>query len=663
MLIQLESSSNGQQPRKLFYSYSHRDEPLRETLEAHLISLKRDGFILDWHDRKIMAGEEWAQKIDENLNSADIILFLVSPFFLASTYCRGIEVKRAMERCKKGEAVVIPVILKACVYSNESFAGLEPLPKTGRPLTEWPDIGFAQVAEDLRVRLLELNYPRHPDPARAGMHGNWILKFRVDNGTPPAKPDDLIAVLKDISKDYSITLEATAKTRIPGGESQVGEIILIMNGSSDGFAAIQKEMNAGRLSAMLGIRVISFYIGYGAVIHNSTRPIDDDEARFLETGDLRLFPGRPVQPCCLKGIKVKDHDPGSYDFVLDRGDRSEEEVIQSGEYAKLLDYFKAALTVREENMWVNLSAYEADRMLPEPLAGTQFGRDILAQDVVLKQLTASFLHPDSPVGIQYWKEVHSRARQLFGTSKAFVNSFHKVWIVPSKAVVYEMPVDDPAPEVRKRFGVKRGERFAYIVETELDTLCECDLVALKHHAETAAGNGVRRGADFTTDLFKEIVLPQIRREVNMGEHFVLLRQIYNSLILATWFKKKLSTVGAFSRIFDSVNNDNPASLNVNIRKVQSLSGGPSFKPTRPRATGTFPGQSPVDHLTPDAPAFRIADNVEFYEKYIRLFRDGVFRCARSEQGDTPGERINRLYFSGAVQFVQIPLEIEYRCDQ
>ena len=81
MLIQLETTSNNPRPKKLFYSYSHRDEPLREQLEAHLTLLKREGFILDWHDRKIQAGTEWQRAIDENLNLADIILFLVSPFF------------------------------------------------------------------------------------------------------------------------------------------------------------------------------------------------------------------------------------------------------------------------------------------------------------------------------------------------------------------------------------------------------------------------------------------------------------------------------------------------------------------------------------------------------------------------------------------------------
>ncbi len=430
-----------------------------------------------------------------------------------------------------------------------------------------------------------------------------------------------------------------------------------MNGSSEGFSAIRKEMDLGRLSPALGVEVISFYIGYGATVHESTRPIEDSEGHVIETGDLLLRSGRPVSSTNLKGIKVNDSDPGSYHFIVDRGDLSKEQFIAADESGQLLDYFKAALTVKEENMWVNLSAYEADRMLPPALGGTQLGRDMLSQDVVLKQLTASYMHPDNPVGRQYWNEVYKAALHIYGTSKVALNSFQKVWLVPKKAVVYELPVDDPAPDVRKRFGVKPGERFAYIVETDLEALCECDLLALQNYAGTSAVGGAGRGADFTTEIFKEIVLPHIRREVNEGEHFVALRQVYHALILATWFKKKLSGVEAFSRVFESVNSDRPESLSVTIRDISALSDKKHSRAAVSQRQGRVqPAPAPLDHLTPDAPAFQVADNVEFYEKYLRLFRNGVFRCARSEEGDEPGERINRLYFSGAVRFEDIPIE-------
>jgi hypothetical protein len=293
-------------------------------------------------------------------------------------------------------------------------------------------------------------------------------------------------------------------------------------------------------------------------------------------------------------------------------------------------------------------------MLPKPLEGTQFGRDLLAQDVILKQLTASFMHPDNPIGRKYWNEIYTRARQLFGTSKLVLNSFQKVWVVPQKALVYEMPIDEQSQEIRERFDVEQGERFAYIVETDLDTLCECDLVALKHHAD--AENTDTAGTDFSVTVFKEVVLPHIRKEVNESEHFATLRQIYHAQILATWFKQKLRSVPAYQKIFESVDSNHPESLTTTILNIQSLSSK-TAKPMQAVPVSQRVRKALLDHATPNSPAFDIADNVEFYQKYIRLFRDGVFRCARAEAGDQPGEIINRLYFSGAIRFDTLPLQV------
>src|SRR5262245_30109477 len=97
---------------EIFYSYAHEDEELRKELEKHLANLRRQGVIGDWHDRRIGAGQEWAGAIDAHLDSARIILLLISADFLASDYCYDIELKQAMARHAGGEARVIPVILR-----------------------------------------------------------------------------------------------------------------------------------------------------------------------------------------------------------------------------------------------------------------------------------------------------------------------------------------------------------------------------------------------------------------------------------------------------------------------------------------------------------------------------------------------------------------------
>ena len=126
-------------PVKLFYSYAHKDEQLRNKLDTHLKILERQGLIAPWHDRLIRAGEEWAEEIDTNLKIAEIILLLVSADFIASDYCYSNEMKLALERHEAGEARVIPIILRDVNWTKAPFARLQALPKDGKAVTLWPD--------------------------------------------------------------------------------------------------------------------------------------------------------------------------------------------------------------------------------------------------------------------------------------------------------------------------------------------------------------------------------------------------------------------------------------------------------------------------------------------------------------------------------------------
>ena len=145
-------------PLRLFLSYSHRDEELCERFLVHLSQLQRDGLIEAWHDRRITASTEWGDAIDDHLNSAHIIILLVSADFLASDYCNDIEMTRALELSQKGEARVVAVILKPCDWETSRFARLQALPKGGKPVVDWrtEDHGFLDAVKGLRQLIIEL---------------------------------------------------------------------------------------------------------------------------------------------------------------------------------------------------------------------------------------------------------------------------------------------------------------------------------------------------------------------------------------------------------------------------------------------------------------------------------------------------------------------------
>ncbi|SRR6266487_1657074 len=137
---------------KIFYCYARKDKRLRDELESHLAALKRSKQIVEWYDRDIQAGMEWEQEIEKHLNSADIVLLLVSPDFMASDYCYGVEMRRALERHSAGEAHIIPIILRPVDWKETPIGKLQALPADGKPVTVWRnrDNAFQNVVEGLR---------------------------------------------------------------------------------------------------------------------------------------------------------------------------------------------------------------------------------------------------------------------------------------------------------------------------------------------------------------------------------------------------------------------------------------------------------------------------------------------------------------------------------
>ncbi len=147
---------------EIFYSYAHEDEALRKELEKHLALLQRQGYISGWNDRSISPGSNWEQEINTHLNTAQIILLLVSSDFLASDFCYSVEMKRALERHGTKEARVIPIILRPCDWKDALFSKLQVIPTDAKPITKWQnqDDAFLDVAEGIRKAVKELKLIR-----------------------------------------------------------------------------------------------------------------------------------------------------------------------------------------------------------------------------------------------------------------------------------------------------------------------------------------------------------------------------------------------------------------------------------------------------------------------------------------------------------------------
>jgi phosphoglucomutase len=302
-------------------------------------------------------------------------------------------------------------------------------------------------------------------------------------------------------------------------------------------------------------------------------------------------------PVLIKGMKVHPENPVLFDFIVDSGHSGFKIDSQAfkDESRKLIKYFLAALTIKETDLWVNLSPYEKDRMLSADLGQTDMGQEMLAQDYLLKQLTASFMDPDKDLGRKFWDRVYGEARAQFGTSDIPVDTFNKVWIMADKAKVFER------------------DGSAFVVASHLKVMLESDYLAMDRNGVGADLVSARERADIKSaptdelskQLIREIILPAIEQEVNEGANFAPLRQMFHSMILATWYKKALKDA-----LLNQVYTD------------QGKTGG-------------------VAAQDPNA-------KEKIFEQYLAAYRAGVVNLIKEEADPQTGEITPRKYFSGGV---------------
>jgi len=318
----------------------------------------------------------------------------------------------------------------------------------------------------------------------------------------------------------------------------------------------------------------------------------------------QVLPSSDFDPIRLIGIKAHANNPFHIDFIIDKGDSKLEGEKLNAEIKKIIEYFLTSLTIPEKEMWVNLSPYESDYIISDYFASTRMGHVFLEQDYLLKQLTATLTYPENDIGDNYWKTIFEETQKKYATQDMPVNTFNKVWIIPGEASLEE---------------VENGH--VLISNSSLKVLADLDYVALAQNVDNSdlglAPGNYSQASDLnkiTSDVAKRILIPKIEQDVNRGKNFSALRQVYNSLILAAWFK---------NRVKESLLN------HVYVDKV--------------KLGGLSTDEGNYGEL--------------IYQQYIKAFKKGVYEYIKEDYDPVTQEIVPRKYFSGGINADNISKQI------
>lgn len=291
-------------------------------------------------------------------------------------------------------------------------------------------------------------------------------------------------------------------------------------------------------------------------------------------------------PVLIKGMVLYPQEPLKFRFLVDTGHQEIEESYLKQESERMVKYFLTAVTIPEQDQWVNLSPIEKDRVIADSLAQTALGRDMLAQDYVLKQFSASLLDPTTSLGQEFWKKVYQQVYEKLGITEVPLDSFHKVWIMPDVAEVFE------------------HKNAVYITKARLKVMLDSDyqMIQEKQKKIVDEESGV---SQISQQVMRDIVLPIIEEEVNTGAHFFMMRQMYYAGILARWYR-------------DTIKESLMERAYVNQSKIKGVDlKDLSFKE-------------------------------KIYQRYMQAYQKGVVHVIHEQKDIQTGEMIPKKYFSGGM---------------
>ena len=242
---------------KIFCSYAHKDEPLREALDPHFALLRRQGVATFWSDKEIYAGTDWASQIDHNLRTANVILLLLSAHFINSNYCFDIELKQAVERHLRREAVLIPVVLQPCNWERVrmtcdggelDLGKVQALPSGARPVTKWRNRqeAFDNIADGVSKVVEQLS-------AGAATWGETTVALPARSAAPVAPVPELLPYLCDRAAQETLLRRAVHNWRARGLAKR--PFVCVVHGSDDeALDMFKRRLHEVTLPALLSAR-------------------------------------------------------------------------------------------------------------------------------------------------------------------------------------------------------------------------------------------------------------------------------------------------------------------------------------------------------------------------------------------------------------------------
>jgi len=278
----------------------------------------------------------------------------------------------------------------------------------------------------------------------------------------------------------------------------------------------------------------------------------------------------------------------NFRLLLDKGDLKDIKPSQVQDTTqKLLEYFFVGVSLPNSSFWVNLRPDSPNNITDPYLAQTDVGKILLEADLQLKKDTAKFTSPENPKGKEYWEKLYKKAGELFGYDNITIPTLTRPWIVPDEIIVRE------------------ANDNAYIYKATLKVQLEQD-----HLKDSAVYNfddpRLKELNGYSSQLIRELIIPELTKEINTSKRYAPLRQVYYSLILAQWFKQKFSNRSSF---YGSL---------IDRRNLNGLTSKDDWSKTT------------------------------YFKEYQKSFQKGEYNI--TEPISTPFGQTIRSYFSGGIDF-------------